>query len=125
MQWYFLCGCTAAVKNYLQPKKFVIGESSLSVAPATKTYVTTSDFGNRMCPIEDESVFQEYIEEANKRKIENSSMRYYLPKHYDCLSIHYLAVCFKKSVLSPNAKGAMHYCKNEIDKNLIRDVYRG
>lgn len=100
-------------------------KSKLSSAPTTKKCISPSDFGKKITAAYDDSVLQEYLSVAKRRKVENSIMRYYNTDKYSDLSIHNLAISFKKS--SPqekNPKNFIEFCKAKMETGLILEVER-
>ncbi|KAI4454199.1 hypothetical protein MML48_10g00004289 [Holotrichia oblita] len=86
-------------------------KSKLSSAPSTKKFSSTSDFGNKIQPCYNDSLLQEYLAEAKRKKIENSLMRYYNTEKYSDLAIHSLAINFKNSRQEKTPKILLNFVK--------------
>lgn len=70
----------------------------------------------------DDSLLKTYINEAKKRKIKSSTMRYYQTEDYNCVSLHTLKLNFLLQNLQHNAENFITFCKQQMNEDILRNI---
>ncbi|CAH1106847.1 unnamed protein product [Psylliodes chrysocephalus] len=96
--------------------------SVLAGASSTKKFITTEDFGAKPSTFSNDSFLNQYIVEAKKRKIENSTMRYHISQNYDCVSLHRMKIDFMSTNNINDAYIFLDYCKQQMDEDLLKQI---
>ncbi|CAG9765762.1 unnamed protein product [Ceutorhynchus assimilis] len=96
--------------------------SALAGASNTKKCITTEDFGVIPSISPNDTLLNDYILEAKKRNIENSTMRYHLPQNYDCFSLHKMKMYLLSTNNINDGNLFLNFCQQQMDEDLLNQI---